>query len=159
MAYNNFPAYNAYGAYPANSYQQQYSQAMQNAAYSPQNTSNYMQQPVGIVWVDGEVGAKAYQLPPGWPVNAPMPLWDTNDTIIYLKSTNQMGMPNPIQKVRYVMEEPPKASQAMAGQSRLSQAEGNQDMSQYVKRDELEQMKEELKEAIKGVKSNGKPAV
>ncbi len=24
--------------------------------------------PNGIIWVDGEVGAKAYQMPAGWPV-------------------------------------------------------------------------------------------
>ena len=102
----------------------------------------------------------------GWtvPVNAPMPLWDTNDTIIYLKSTNQMGMPNPIQKVRYTMEEQPKMAPAMSGQAALPSGESHPDMSQYVRKDELEQMKEELKAAItsvseKGAKTNGKPSV
>ena len=66
----------------------------------------------GIIWVDGEVGAKAYQLPQGWPANTPMPLWDTNDTIIYLKSTNPMGMPNPLQKIYYRMEETQQTSGA-----------------------------------------------
>lgn len=168
MAYNTFPTYNAYQTYPANSYQQQYAQAVQNP-YIGQNNSGIasQQQPVGIVWVDGEVGAKAYQLPPGWPVNAPMPLWDTNDTIIYLKSTNQMGMPNPIQKVRYTMEEQPRVSPAMSGQAALPSGENRSvpDMSEYVRKDELEQMKKELKDAItyagnnKGANANGKPAV
>ena len=166
MAYNTFPSYGSYPVYPANSYQQQYSQAaVQQPQYAaPQNSSYTGQQPVGIVWVDGEVGAKAYQLPSSWPVNAPMPLWDTNDTIIYLKSTNQMGMPNPIQKVRYTMEDQPKMSQAMSCQAALPSGEHHPDMSQYVRKDELEQMKEELKAAItsvseKGAKGNGKPAV
>lgn len=57
----------------------------------------------GMKWVEGEVGAKAYQMPVGWPINQPIPLWDTTDTIIYLKSWNQMGMPNPLQKIKYVM--------------------------------------------------------
>lgn len=157
MAYNAFPSYN-YSMYPTNSYQQQYSQAVQQPQYTPQNSSYAVQQPIGIVWVDGEVGAKAYQLPANWPVNAPMPLWDTNDTIIYLKSTNQMGMPNPIQKVRYTMEEQPKLSAAMSGQSVLPSGEQSghhmPDMSQYVRKDELEQMKEELKSAISSVGSS-----
>ena len=170
--YNTFPSYNAYPAYPANSYQQQYSQAVQ-PQYMGQGGNSYasQQQPVGIVWVDGEVGAKAYQLPTGWPVNAPMPLWDTNDTIIYLKSTNQMGMPNPIQKVRYTMEEAPKTAPLMSTQALPSAdqtAHLMPDMSEYVRKDELEQMKEELKAAItsvgttaeaKGARTNGKSAV
>lgn len=170
--YNTFPSYNAYPAYPANSYQQQYSQAAQ-PQYMVQTGNSYasQQQPVGIVWVDGEVGAKAYQLPSGWPVNAPMPLWDTNDTIIYLKSTNQMGMPNPIQKVRYTMEEAPKSSPLMSTQAMPSAEQTHlmPDMSEYVRKDELEQMKEELKAAItsaggaaaeaKGARTNGKSSV
>ena len=167
MAYTTFPSYNAYNTYPTNSYQQQYSQAVMQNPYAGQNNSSYtaQQQPIGIVWVDGEVGAKAYQLPAGWPVNAPMPLWDTNDTIIYLKSTNQMGMPNPIQKIHYTMEEQPRLSAAMSGQAALPSGDTAPDMSQYVRKDELEQMKEELKAAItsvgndKGAKANGKPAV
>lgn len=170
MAYNTFPTYNAYQPYPTNSYQQQYSQAYQPQYNMPQSNTSYaaQQQPVGIVWVDGEVGAKAYQLPAGWPVNAPMPLWDTNDTIIYLKSTNQMGMPNPIQKVRYTMEDAPRMSPAMSSQAALPAGETamqQPDMSEYVRKDDLERMKEELKAAMtsstesKGAKGNGKSAV
>jgi len=171
--YNNFPSYGAYPQYPQNSYQQQY-QAGQPNGYMGMGQANNsyaapQQQPVGIVWVDGEVGAKAYQLPAGWPVNAPMPLWDTNDTIIYLKSTNQMGMPNPIQKVRYTMEEQPRMSAAMQSNNQMlpsgNSYQDNQqapDMSEYVRKDELNQMKEELKAAIteaKGAKGNAKPSV
>ena len=174
-SYNTFPSYNAYPAYPTNSYQQQYSQAIQPQYQQPAMSYAQPQQTrVGIEWVDGEVGAKAFQLPVGWPANAPMPLWDTNDTVIYLKSINQMGMPNPLQKVRYTMEETPKVSPAMSSQAALPAGEMNQqtqrmpDMSEYVRKDELEQMKDELKAAItsagnmaetKGAKPNGKPSV
>ena len=167
--YSNFPSYGAYPQYPQNSYQQQYSQAVQpqyqqaNVSYAPMQN----QPRLGIEWVDGEVGAKAFQLPAGWPANAPMTLWDTNDTVIYLKSINQMGMPNPLQKVRYTMEEQPRMSAAMSSQAALPSGEQQQnqtmpDMSEYVRKDELQQMKEELKAAItetKGAKANAKPAV
>lgn len=176
--YNNFPSYGAYPAYPANSYQQQYSQAAVPQYQQPSMTYAQPQQQsrLGIEWVDGEVGAKAFQLPAGWPANAPMPLWDTNDTVIYLKSINQMGMPNPLQKVRYTMEEQPRMSAAMSSQAALpagdmsQQAQQMPDMSEYVRKDELREMKEELKAAInsvgtnavtdpKGAKANAKPAV
>lgn len=172
--YPAFPSYNSYQTYPSNSYQQQYSQAMQPQYQQPgMSYAPPQQQRVGIEWVDGEVGAKAFQLPAGWPANAPMPLWDTNDTVIYLKSINQMGMPNPLQKVRYTMEEQPRMSAAMSSQAALPSGENamqNQfmpDMSDYVRKDELQQMKEELKAAIssvggaeqKGARVNGKSAV
>ena len=174
--YPAFPSYNSYQTYPNNSYQQQYSQAYQPQYQQPAMSYAQPQQArVGIEWVDGEVGAKAFQLPAGWPANAPMPLWDTNDTVIYLKSINQMGMPNPLQKVRYTMEEQPRMSAAMSSQAALpsgdmqAQNQPMPDMSEYVRKDELNQMKEELKAAItsvgtnatetKGAKVNGKSAV
>lgn len=172
--YPAFPSYNTYSAYPSNSYQQQYSQAYQPQYQQPSMSYAQPQQSrVGIEWVDGEVGAKAFQLPAGWPANAPMPLWDTNDTVIYLKSINQMGMPNPLQKVRYTMEDQPRMSAAMSSQSALPAGDMNQsmpDMSEYVRKDELQQMKEELKAAItsagtsnatemKGARANGKSSV
>ena len=177
MAYNTFPSYGNYPQYPQNSYQQQYSQAYQQPYQQPQMSYAQPQQSrVGIEWVDGEVGAKAFQLPAGWPANAPMPLWDTNDTVIYLKSINQMGMPNPLQKVRYTMEDQPRMSAAMSSQSALPSGDNGQqnqampDMSEYVRKDDLEQKMDELKAAItsvstnitaetKGAKANGKPAV
>lgn len=150
MTYNPFPSYNAYQPYQANTYQPQYAVQQSNAV---------TQQPVGMVWVDGEVGAKAYQLPANWPMNTPMPLWDTNDQMIYLKSINAMGMPNPIQKLRYKMEEAPGTVPAMTGQAALpaGTAPAQADMSDYVRRDELERMKDELKAAIEGkeARSNG----
>lgn len=159
--YPSFPSYNSYPQYPQNSYQQQYSQAMQPQYQQPAMSYAQPQQArVGIEWVDGEVGAKAFQLPAGWPANAPMPLWDTNDTVIYLKSINQMGMPNPLQKVRYTMEEQPRMSAAMSSQAALPAGDMNQtaqpmpDMSEYVRKDELNQMKEELKAAITSVGTN-----
>lgn len=175
--YSNFPSYGAYPQYPQNSYQQQYSQAYQQPYQQPAISYSQPQQTrVGIEWVDGEVGAKAFQLPAGWPANAPMPLWDTNDTVIYLKSINQMGMPNPLQKVRYTMEEQPRMSAAMSSQGALPAGDNVQqthpipDMSNYVRKDELQEIKEELKAAItsagannaaetKGAKVNAKPAV
>lgn len=141
MAYN--PAmYQAYGNMYGNAYGNQsgYMQPMQNPGQQ-QMMSNQNAQ-TGIIWVDGEIGAKAYQMPPGWPVNTPLPLWDTNDTIIYLKSTNQLGMPNPIQKISYRMDEA-----KTSGQERLESGD------EYVKKSDLERIKEEM---IKAVQESGK---
>ena len=156
MAYNTLPT--SYNPYPINSYQQQYTQAIpQSYQAQPQQTTM-----TGICWVDGEVGAKAQQLPPGWDTTKPFPMWDTNDQIIYLKSFNAMGMPNPLTKLHYTIEEPSRQAPMMSSQAQALPSDTHQDMSQYVRRDELERMKEELKEAIrdgKEARNNGKSAV
>lgn len=97
------------------------------------------QSSAGIIWVDGETAAKAYQIPMG--ITGPVALWDTNDQVIYLKSVNQMGIPNPLQKIRYQMEEPPTV--IPAGQS------GDTQTNAYVTKDDLMALKNELREMIK----------
>ena len=124
--------------------QQMYPQYQQSAAPAPAP----QQQPTmstGIKWVDGEVGAKAYQMPSGWPANQPIALWDTNDTIIYLKSINPMGMPNPLQKAHYTLEEH-KSTNPMSGRT-----EPEMDMSQYVRKEDVEKIKKELMDAIDSI--------
>jgi len=130
--------------------QQMYPQYPQSIAQvqapaQAQNTQNGM----GLKWVDGEVGAKAYQMPQGWPANQPIALWDTNDTVIYLKSINPMGMPNPLQKAHYTLEGVPSEK------TREHDGEPRPDMSQYVKKEDLEQMKQELIDTIWQIKSDG----
>ena len=99
----------------------------------------------GMIWTDGEVGAKAFQRPDWLPANQPIPLWDTNDTIIYLKSWNPMGMPNPLQKARYELEGV-KSGEKNTGYS--GDAEPRPDMSQYVKKEDLDRMKQDLIDTI-----------
>lgn len=122
-----------------------------------------MQQPVqqsqqggpGLIWVDGEIGAKAYQMPGGWPANQPIALWDTNDTCIYLKSINPMGMPNPLQKAHYTLED-------AVGREKSSDMSGNnvnEDISQYVRKDDMERMKQELLDAINSVNASSASGV
>lgn len=43
----------------------------------------------GMIWVQGEAGAKAYMVAPGNSVV----LWDSEDHVIYIKSADMAGMP------------------------------------------------------------------
>lgn len=152
--------YNPYATYPGNSYQ-----TMGGASFSPYQYGSIpmqVQQPQmikPIEWVEGEVGAKAYQMPNGLPANQPVPLWDSTDTVIYLKSWNQMGMPNPLQVIRYKMDEQP--IQNLPGQS---SATGSQAQSQavtsmnYVTKEEYDELKNsiyEIKEMLNRNNQNG----
>ena len=87
-------------------------------------------------WVEGEVGAKAYQMPPGLPANQPVPLWDSTDTVIYLKSWSPMGIPNPMQKLRYEMPETQQTQMLQSGSSAPA--------SDYVTKDDLKALREEI---------------
>lgn len=138
------------GYYMPNLYgQQPYAQPMNMPIPQQSYSTLPQQQPQsaqGIIWVDGEVGAKAFQMPQGWPAGTPIPLWDTNDTVIYLKSMNQMGMPNPLSKIHYTLEENKNQSMLPAGQMSGASAP---DMQNYVTKTDFEQMKNELKELLK----------
>lgn len=74
MAYNYFPA--GYQPY----YQTQ--NPMQVNAQPTQNN--------GIIWVQGEAGAKSYMVAP----NTTVQLWDSESQTIYLKSADASGMPS-----------------------------------------------------------------
>lgn len=106
----------------------------------------------GLEWVDGEVGAKAYQMPAGWPANTPIALWDTNDTIIYLKSVNAMGMPNPLQIAHYQLEERIPKGKSM-GRGDYTDQSWEEDMqNRFATKDEIKQMKEEIEKLKRGAK-------
>ena len=136
--------------------QQMYPQyAQQGMASAQMQQAQNQHGGMGLKWVDGEVGAKAYQMPPGWPCNQPIALWDTNDTVIYLKSINPMGMPNPLQKARYTLE---TAHSGEARRAYSGDAEIIQDMTDYVRKDDMERMKQELMEAISSVSTSGATA-
>lgn len=94
MAYNNgFPMtyQQMYPQYPTSSFQPQ--MTMQQ----PQMT---MQQPVsdnGILWVQGEAGAKSWAVAPGKSVM----LMDSESNTFYIKSSDQSGMPMPLRIFDY----------------------------------------------------------
>ena len=73
MAFNNF-GYNPYYQYPA----------------YPQPPVQPQQQVGGMIWVQGEAGAKAYSLRPGESAF----LMDSEAPMAYLKRTDANGMPS-----------------------------------------------------------------
>ena len=105
--------------------------------YNYQTSQSYSNNNIkSMEWVDGEVGAKAFQMPAGWPPETPIVLWDNSEKKIYLKSWNQMGMPNPIQELNYEIKErtnPALLPGNMSG-----------DPSQYATKEDIAQLKQEI---------------
>ena len=133
MAYN--PYYPSY--YPnMNPYQAQQmplggSQMPQNA---PQTSSN------GINWVQGESAAKSYPVGSGQSVL----LMDSEESVMYIKSVDSSGMPQPLRIFDYT-------------ERRGTHPEGSQmplrGSGSYVMRDEYEEFKEDVRRALKGIRS------
>jgi len=65
-------------------------QMMQSQPQMAQPMQPQQQDNGGIIWVQGEAGAKAYLVAPGNTVQ----LWDSEDPVIYLKSADMSGMPS-----------------------------------------------------------------
>ena len=109
MPYNSyFPA----GYQPMQNYYPQYAYAQPQQMQSNQQVQQpQAQQPAqvnptmtsGIIWVQGEAGAKSYLVAP----NTTVQLWDSERQTIYLKSADASGMPS-IKILDYTIREMPQ---------------------------------------------------
>lgn len=111
MPYNSyFPV----GYQPAQTYYPQYvyPQAQQSQTVpSVQPTQpQQVNQPMtsGIIWVQGEAGAKSYLVAP----NTTVQLWDSERQTIYIKSADASGMPS-IKTLDYTIREMPQNNVSM----------------------------------------------
>ena len=101
MAYNNGFAETYQNGYLQNNFsmypysQQQYG-GIHNPAQNYMAPMNQMNQPQqinnsGIIWVQGEAGAKAFSnIRP----DVPVALWDSEEPVIYIKSVDATGKPS-----------------------------------------------------------------
>lgn len=124
MAYNNgFPMNYQPMYYPtqANAY------PMQSSVGATQPTQN------GIIWVQGEAGAKSYLVAP----NTTIQLWDSENNVIYLKSADSSGMPS-IKILDYTIRE-------NAPQNGLKSFRND---SEFVTKDEFDSFKSEVKKML-----------
>lgn len=150
MAYPNISGYPAYQPYPQPyqdrlaQLQNQYQQVMpqQQIQTAPQ------QQPInqGLLWVQGEAGAKSYLVAP----NTTVLLMDSESQRFYLKSTDGAGMPN-LRTFEYseVAQNAPQTSQAVFD---------NLD-NKYVTRDEYNGLQAKYAEILDKLNNFHVPAV
>ena len=107
----------------------------QNAVVQPSMTSQPMQvqQPNnGLIWVQGESGAKSYLVAP----NATVMLMDSEGERFYLKSADASGMPLPLRIFDY-KERTTAAQQAFGG----SVAAESVNLDNFVTRKEFDELK------------------
>ena len=127
MNMNPYSNYNMMGLNGFNNYNQFQSQLNQ-----PQMTTQ------NLIRVNGIDGAKAYQMP----ANSTVALFDNNEDIMYIKTTDGAGFP---------------AIRTFAFNEVVANTNPIQDTADYVTRDEFNKLKEELlngKQSISRSKSN-----
>ena len=107
-----------------NQFQQPPVQMPVQPAQQPQQNNN------GILWVSGEVGAKSYLVAPGTSVL----LMDSDDTVFYLKTADQSGMPS-LRTFKY---------SEVTGQKSFNKT----DQNNFVNREEFENFKNNILEMI-----------
>lgn len=105
----------------AQQFQQQYPQQFSSQPYQQQ-----VQNPPSMIWVEGDAGAKSYLVAPGTTI----PLWDSEANIIYVKSTDEKGIPS-TKVLRYEVVEDGKSKIQNQLQS------NNPNLSEYVKKQEI----------------------
>ena len=135
MAYNNGFPMNYPQMYP------QYNYVPQQQQVVPQVQQN----DTGILWVQGEAGAKSWAVAPGKSVM----LMDSESNTFYIKSSDQSGMPMPLRIFDYTE----RSVQAQV-QPKVAQ-HTELDTSQFVTRDELDKKLHELFSKDKEVIDNG----
>jgi hypothetical protein len=133
MAYNNyFPQY-----YPNQVPMMQTPQQMPvGQPTMPQNTQTTSNG--GITWVLGEAAAKSFPIGAGQSVL----LMDSEESVFYIKSTDQSGMPQPLRIFDYTER---TAQHSEAGITKKPDVD-------YVSRSEFEEFREDVKRSIKGIR-------
>lgn len=94
-----------------NQFNQQFQQPMQPTQMSVANQPMAQQGNNGLIWVQGETGAKSYLVAPGCTVM----LMDSEGERFYLKSADASGMPLPLRVFEY--KERTETAQQTAGGS------------------------------------------
>lgn len=103
--------------------------------YTPQQQTS---QNPDMLWVQGIEGAKAYLLAPG----RTLPLWDSEEQCIYIKSTSPAGIPQPLTILDYTIRAPKEEIEETLPQI---------DTSRFVSKEEFDELKEmisDLKDSI-----------
>lgn len=93
MAYNNGFPMNYQPIYPSYNYVPQQVMPINQPTVVPQQQQNDN----GILWVQGEAGAKSWAVAPGKSVM----LMDSESNTFYIKSTDNSGMPMPLRIFDY----------------------------------------------------------
>ena len=127
-----------------NPYQNPYLQGASMPSVNQQNNN-------GLIWVQGEAGAKSYMIAP----NSTVMLMDSESQRFFLKSTDVSGMPQPLRIFEY--------HETTQNARKTAPIEQTVDYSSFATKAEFEAFKSEIEGVLKNiprqVTKNGKSTV
>lgn len=123
----NTPNYNFNYPWGTNNYANMYPNGYSNQVLS-QNSNQTLTN--GIIWVQGESGAKSYQMDP----NQTVLLLDSENDVFYIKQTDNSGMPLPLRIFDY--------KERIQNQGKVTKSEYYK--NNYVTKDEFEKRLAEI---------------
>lgn len=115
-----------------------YTYPYQTPYYQPNYQQNYQpqtNQQSGLIWVQGEAGAKSFLVAP----NTTVQLWDSDENVIYIKTADSSGMPS-MKILDYTIREPNTSSR-------------QKNDIEYVTKTEFQEMKSGFEQAINVMRS------
>lgn len=121
-------------------YQQPVFQQPQQVVQPPQQS----QDRGGIIWVQGDAGAKSYLVAP----NTSVMLMDSEADCFYIKSADASGMPLPLRTFDYTERVSDKQVRHAVTQPPEGESGVSVDLSAYITKDEYEARTQELLEQI-----------
>lgn len=140
-----------YNPYQNQYYTQQFAQTYTPMQVPQPNVAPVQQNNNGLIWVQGEAGAKSYMVPP----NSTVMLMDSESQRFFLKSSDASGMPQPLRVFEY--------SERHANASKTAPIEQTVDYSSFATKAEFEAFKDEIEGILKNVPrqviKNGKSSV
>ena len=123
--------------FPQYTYQPQYPYQSMIGTQIPSPNQPQQQQQSGIIWVQGEAGAKSYLVAP----NTTVQLWDSEAQVIYLKSADASGMPS-MKIIDYTIRN--------SAQPQFQSQPQSQPTIDYVTKDEFDSFKQQVQKMIGG---------
>ena len=114
-------------------------QYMQMPPMQPMQQAQNQQSSNGIIWVQGEEGAKAYMVAPG---NSVL-LMDSENSAFYIKSSDNSGMPMPLRIFDYVER------------NAKQQTQNIKPNVEYVTRQEFDALSARINDIMANINNNG----
>ena len=111
----------------------------------------------GIIWVQGEAGARAYLVPAG---KSAM-LMDSENSVFYIKTTDSSGVPNALRIFDYkerIQQQTPKNDVAAIEQQSINNSQEYEELEKQIEvlNQKIKELEEQLLEVATAPSSNKK---
>lgn len=103
-----------------------------------------------MIQVDGEMAARAWQMPANLAPGTVIPIWDVDGIHVYFKSVDAYGRLNPTRKARIVFEDEQQNLPEASGSEQISGKNEN-----YITRSDFDAFRNEVKQMLSGNRQNG----